>query len=85
MSESTARISPSLSVPAKPGMAERWPPPTWAAGPSLVRAKSTASGWCQVWPVASCGGAGRRSSGPGERQSGWPSRAAPWQAAQWAA
>ncbi|KPP85217.1 MAG: hypothetical protein HLUCCO07_11400 [Rhodobacteraceae bacterium HLUCCO07] len=32
-------------------------------------------------PAPSCGGAGNRPEASGVRQSGWPSKSAPWQAA----
>src|SRR5687768_16338063 len=42
---------------------------------------STASAWCHVCPLSSCGGAGMRPFGSRLRQSGWPSSFAPWQLA----
>jgi acetyl-CoA synthetase len=50
--------------------------------PCLVTSNRWRSGWCQVWPVSSWGGAGSLPSGRRWRQSGWPSRSAPWQLAQ---
>ena len=49
--------------------------------PNLVMRNSNSSRWCQVCPVASCGGAGNRSSAPRDCQSACPSSWAPWQEA----
>ena len=50
--------------------------------PSFVYSNNSPLSWCQVCPVASCGGAGSTPSVLDDLQFGWPSSFAPWQDAQ---
>lgn len=48
----------------------------------LVMRNGSASGWCHVWPDASCGARGQWAEVSGSRKFGRPSRQTPRQAAQ---
>ena len=62
----------SLNTSPKPRMADLYPGGAKAAVPNLVMSNNWRSGWCQVWPLASWGGAGSMPLGRRWRQLGWP-------------